>query len=312
MENFTADQILSMGSSRARSAIGLDGIGKLLKRWHPDVNADPKARQVFDKLMTWRSVLKGAPSEPLEFPTLWGTRRVEEQTWSAVFSAEPDLADVFADNLRRVHFADTKMAEEMKRAIPRKMRRDIEGAGIPSIILPRGGQAVLADWVSVHGAPEPEHLAWIGSGLLNIAAWAQWANCVLPGLSVETVSIDPVKHQVSLPFGWEMAAFDGERPVVVSDAVLGLFPSLAAPGRPVPEALTLELVKQTLRDLAGDSSGQDLARSLPSGMVSWIQAPSRGKVVEAYRGWLEALTMDFGPRRFVKWAKTVQDVYPDY
>ena len=171
---------------------------------------------------------------------------------------------------------------------------------------------MLADWIDCHGPVPPVHAAWLGSGLMNIAAWTEWSGWALPGIALDTVAIDPGTHSVMLPAGWEFAAVAGARPAVASPRTLSLCPGLAAPGHPVPDTLTGDVVRLTLKEAMGDPSGLALAdRGVPPSVVAWLSAPSPSDAIKDYHNWYAALHAAYGERRFVRWDLKVSAVYPD-
>ena len=309
-----ADDILSLRGHDAYRLFGKDHeqvFRRLIKQWHPDISKDPRADDVMRHLLFLRrSSANGTKDDLIPIAEIDTGRRWFNSTafaWS--FEKEPDLAEVFVRNLRRVPFADEQMREQMRQMFPKKMR-EIEHDGAPMIMFPHQNSAILSDWLKTHGPIPPIHVAWIGSGLMNIAAYTAWSGWTLPGIGPDTVAIDPATHKVFLFAGWEAAAAPDERPVVASKRTLALCPSLTTSGRLPPSTLTLDVVRRTLREVLGDPSGLVLEdKGVPEPMVNWINGPSLPDSRMDYHSWHNALERSFGKRRFVKWDKEVSDVY---
>lgn len=303
MKKFSADEVLAMNVEQARRLLGVKGVRSLLKHWHPDINADPRARVVMAHLLSLRDrvgMSSSAAASVFSAKCLVGTRRVHQSTFEVDFALAPDLRDRFVENLRRIRFADKKMAAQMSLALPRKVKI-VDTGSAPVVVVKRQGGIVLADWLDYGGRLSPEHVAWVGSGLLNIAAWGDWAGCALLGMGLDTVAIEPHAHQVMLPLGWEMVVWRGDRPSVISGRVASLFPMIETASL-VPAAANLEMVRLTLRELCGDPFGQDLGGVLPENMKKWLTSGVSMSVVDAYVAWYAALEADFGKRRFVRWS----------
>lgn len=329
MDTLTADQILALRAHQASGLFGADPKGtfkELARRWHPDTSSHPEAAEVFRHIVTLRdAATKGAGQiqivskrgketiflEPVA-ETDTGRRWVGHKICAWSFEKEKDLEFVFARNLAALPFADAKMKEQMRTAFPKRWRR-VTHDDAPMILFPIDGGAILQDWIGVHGPFPAVHAAWLGSGLLNIASYASWSGWHLPAIGLDTVAIAPDTHHVMLRAGWEAAAPAGERPVVASRRTIGLCPAIKAPGQPLPETLTIDIVRLTLREALGDPSGLTLKdRGVPAPMVDWINAPSHRNGAWDYARWHRALQSAFGARRFVEWNRRVADVYPNF
>ena len=327
--SWTADQILTLPQHQAASLFGSNptlAFRKLARYWHPDVSTNPQASEVFARILALRETTKrgfgqisitgtaGVETIHLEPQAVTDTGRrwvgPGLQAWS--FETEPDLAEIFIQNLRSLPFADQKMRKQMRKVFPKHMRI-VTHENAPMIMFPRHNTAILADWIATHGSLPPVHAAWLGSGLLNIAAYANWSDWSLPTISLDTIAIDPATHLVTLPAGWEAVARAGNRPVVATKRTLGLCPALAAAIYLPPATLTRDVVRQTLREAFGDPSGLLLAdKGVPTALINWIQAPSPFEAIVDYDHWYQALRDTFGIRKFVKWDRTVAAVYPNF
>lgn len=328
MSTMTADEILALRPQDVLTVFGEDGkanLRGLLKQWHPDTQSHPDARRVFDHIM----MLRGSQASEATYVVVrsnnkeWrialgpkaetdtGRRWVGPKHFAWSFEKEPDLASVFADRLRELPRGGARMRNQMKHSLPTRMSKAALENGDPIVLIPRQNHAILDDWIKVHGHFPPAHLAWLGSGLMNVACFAERYNWTLPGISLQSVAIDPGVHDVMLFAGWEESSHLSARPVVASMRTLGLCPALKAPGYMPPETLTADVVRQTLREAAGDQSGMRLAdRGVPEPMADWLNAPSASTAVSDYALWHGALEKSFGPRKFVKWSKSVSEVYP--
>lgn len=144
-----------------------------------------------------------------------------------------------------------------------------------------------------------KHIAWIMSGLYNIACYLQYANIYHSDISMDTVFISPEHHAVSLLGGWE---FSGPL-----DSKLTLLPARTHKNiifeKLASSALVNALIKRTGRELYGDK----LDKKSPVGM--FLTTGSTSSPVDEYRKWMEVLEAQFGPRKFIKWSVNPNDVY---
>jgi len=328
-DDMTADEILALRVQDARHLFAADGeqvFKRLAKLWHPDVSKDPKAADVFRRIVFLRKATKSGEGMTLIvddkgedhvelFPignTDLGRRWAGPDIFAWSFEKEPDLARVFIRNLRRIPFADNKMREQMRQVFPKYMR-EVRHDDQPMLIFPRLQSAILADWIGVHGPLPAVHAAWVGSGLLNIAAYTTYSGWHLPAIGPDTIGLDPATHKVFLFAGWESACGPFERPAVASQRTLSLCPALSAPGRTCPDTLTLDVIRRTMRESLGDPSGLTLEENgVPRPMAKWINAPSLPDGRKDYSNWHRALEEAFGARRFVEWDRGVAEVYPNH
>ena len=323
---WTADNILGLPQYLAPKLFGNEPeqtFRQLVKRWHPDTCSDPQAQQVFTRILALResdkngkgqvTVIGSAGEERVHLTTYaetdLGRRWVGPNVLAWSFEHEPDLAKVFRKNLRETPFADEKMRKQMCSVFPRFIR-EVTHDGAPMLMFPRKNTAVISDWIVVQGSFPTAHLAWLGSGLLNIGAWANWADWVRPAIALDTVTINPATHDVGLVGGWESAAQAGKRPVVASKRTLRLCPALTSPSFTPTTTLTQEIIRQTLREAAGDPSGLRLTDlGVPGPIAKWLQSAPAKDAVADYQNWHQALQQVYGTRKFVKWDKSISEVY---
>lgn len=328
---WTSDKILDLGLSQAKTVFSGDNGNKLfkslLRQWHPDVCQDEKARLVFEHLMSLRSSLKGEKGSGSFVDMILNGRKkrlnvLSQNVWYAgrrwvsrsYFVWEFDDEDVYQnyfDNIKRLPFKDANMRKQFENIFPLDavFAKSLSGKNI--VLIKRKNCILLTDWLKTQGPIPEKHVAWIGSGLLNILCWSEWAKWSLTGVSIESVAFDPKTHEVSMPLGWEVAVPDGEEALFVPQRVYDVFPGLSSTLK-VPESVGGEMVRQTLKEALGDPSGMRLSKlNVPENMKLWLLSPSAKTPLEDYKSWFEALHKDFGERKFVKWNIAPLDAYPE-
>ena len=335
--NLSAERILNMGLSEAAKIFSGDekadkkSFRTLAARWHPDHCPDPKAHEVFAKLVTLRDAARGAPRRPIDqqiFTTTTGKRQAmrylsRHETDIGLLMVGPvsigqifeaDLADIAEAELRTLagfKFADAKMEKQRRMFLPRhKSRIDLQGGGILITHERRQGDVLLADLIASDGPMAPKHAAWLCSGLMNIAAWLTWAGLVHGAISPDTVMVDPETHAVRLVAGWGFATEAGMRPAMLPNRTLQLSPQLAVPGVTVDPSLDLELIRRTTCEALGAPSLSKLASlNLPEPIRNWLMLPPGQDGIADYAKWQKALTDAWGVRRFAKYSGAGVGVY---
>ncbi len=306
---------------------------RLAVLWHPDVCADPRATEVFAHLVRLRDAALGPvrPASPntrvlrtkdgrdlglsplSTLPLDTGELLVGRHSLTWVYRADTaDLARSGADLITGFRFADDRMRSQMAPFLPTLDRRiPLEGGGEALVMARHPDEVLLADLIRVRGAVPPEHAAWIGSGLLNIACWLGWAGIVHGAIGPETVLISPETHTVRLMGGWGFATRTGTRPTALPGRTLALAPRLTVRGEVVDARLDLELIRRTLREVLGDPTGAGLLRGgAPDPIARWLVMPPEAAATADYAAWLKALERVWGKRRFVHWDLTPDSVYP--
>lgn len=336
--SWTADQILALTpADRGRlfpkpAEAAKRAFRKLATVWHPDVCADPRSAEVFAHLVRLRDAALGSARpaaavsrtlrtrdgrrlglSPLStIPVDTGEVLVGRRSLTWVYRADAaDLAEAEAATIAGFRFADDRMRAQMTPFLPTLDRRIPLADGEEALVMARhADEVLLADLLRVKGAVPAEHAAWIGSGLLNLACWLDWAGLVHGTIAPETVLISPETHTVRLMGGWGFATKAGTRPIALPGRTLALAPRLAVKAEVVDARLDLELVRRTLREAFGDPTGATLTRGgAPEPIGRWLVLPPAKFAREDYADWLTALERVWGLRRFVRWGLTPDTIY---
>jgi len=305
---------------------------RLATRWHPDVCADPRATEVFAHLVRLRDAALG-PTRPVTaitrtlhtrdgralglsplsiVPLDTGEVLVGRRSLTWVYRADTaDLAEAGARRISGFRFADDRMRAQMTPFLPTLDKRiPLEDGGDALVMARHPDEVLLADLLRVRGAVPAEHVAWNGSGLLNIACWLGWAGLVHGAISPETVLISPETHTVRLMGGWGFATSAGSRPAALPGRTLALAPRLSVKGEVVDARIDLELIRRTLREALGDPTGGSLLRGgAPEPIGRWLVMPPEASAPADYAAWAKVLERVWGKRRFVRWDLTPDSVY---
>lgn len=336
----TAEQILATPTLRAADIFSGD-LAEIRRRfhdlatvWHPDVCRDPDASAVFSKLVMLRDAATresmGSASQATYHPAMdfetadgrrlrlrplalretdFGQMMVAAHGISLILNA--DMVRCEIDAINGFRFADSKMRKQMSPYLPSPPKLTVLSSNEGLLTWTRAPEEILLSHLIDHLGEIPEkHVAWIGSGLLNIACWLQWAGLVHGAIGPDTILINPTTHSVRLFAGWSLATAKNTRPTMISERTLRIVPRLTLSDETVNSLVDAELIRQTLREALGDPSGTKIHRStLPTPLRQWITLPAKNNAVDDYKAWQGALERAWGTRRFVVFETTAHEVY---
>lgn len=311
---------------------------RLAAQWHPDRNSNPRATEVFQRIVTLYTAAKeqiasgrwlAAAGETLltardgrQYRIRHFARRPFELgelllgNTIAAFVVGADSADLYGNALKilRVrHFASDEMRAEIQPSLP-EIQAAVEGPDRCALILERPADMVLlADLAGHLGGTVPAvHVAWILSSLYNLACWLEWAQLSHNAIGLDTVFVSPARHTVALLGGWWYATRIGERLRALPARTVDCIPSDIVRVKVAEPRCNLELIRLTGRELLGDPSGVRLIRdpSVPRPLGSWLSHPSSGSAIADYGLWRDVIVSSFGARRFSRLDVTPEQIYP--
>lgn len=341
----TADDILAATPSEIPTLTGLSGdvapgrmrraLSALVRRWHPDTCADPRAAEVVAHLLALRARVgqggsvaaeegssdPGGVTREMVFADgrrrrfrAWSVHEVDQgeilvgaRSLATRFTAEAaDLAAAEGAAVAGLEFPDSRVADQMRPFLPPAPRHVALADGAALTLVPRApDEILLTDLLERRGPMPAVHAAWLCSGLLNIVAFLAVAGRVHGAIAPQTVLVDPVRHGIRLAAGWAFCVPAGTRPAALPAQTLDVVPRLARPGETAEPALDLALVRATVRAALGGPAGE---AALPEPLRLWMRLPGADAIAE-YRGWQAALESAWGRRRFREFPVTAAAVY---
>lgn len=331
----TYEEIMGLTRSKAESKFGANlrkEIGKLIRMWHPDINPDPRAREVIAVLTRVRSGTGTATPSSLSPRTAFtradgtqfGLRPLStfsdgsaevivcEHSVSRIYAEQDaDLAGFEIRNIQGFTFADTSMKDEMTRFLPELPKiTSLQDGRVMHTFARRRDEMPLSDLLRHTGKMEIRNAAWIVSGLLNIACWLFWSKTMNGGIRPETVMVSPEFHDVRL-LGWEFATPLSTRPIALPTQTLRLFPSLAAPKTVPPADLDLSMIREVLFTMCGiPHASAMMAGGAPDAIAKWATfAPNKKGAFTDYANWKTALREAYGKPTFIDMGITPEDIY---
>lgn len=342
----TATEILAIGERNASALLPGEAASvkaefrKLANAWHPDHSADPMASAVFAHLTVLKAAAlralgkgKAAPeaSKSRDYATVGGkSYRLRYATLGSgplgdvlagrthvayeFMAGFEDVAAAEKANAEGLRFADAGMRKEMERFLPGKVSLLDLGGGKRVAVHAKPEAAVLLGDLVGHmgGRIDPVHVAWIVSGLLNVASYLHWAQAAHGAIGPETVIVSPETHSVGLLGGWGFATAYGKRPAALPERTTSVVPRLALKGEAADARVDLHLVRAVAQDALGCPGGGGLAMdsSVPEAMRQWLLLPPEENAWKDYAGWNACLERSFGKRRFVDMGVKASAIYP--
>lgn len=311
---------------------------RLAACWHPDRNPDPAAARVFAHIealyrLALARLADGYWRQPGLLRLTAQDGRVHELAWRQrhgfelgelylaadrlVFVLDPEHDDLYRNALAALPalpFASAAMREQMLPALPEIATAFETGERRVLVLRKTPRQVLLSDLLDhLGGRLEARHVAWIISGLLNLACYLDYAGLTHNGIGLDTCMVSPDDHRISLPGGWWYACPRGARMAALPPAALDIAPPDLLRGKRADARLDLESIRHLGRTLLGDATGMRLAhdRSIPAALADWLRLASPGTALHDYRHWQDTVLPDsFGPRRFVRLDVSASDIYP--
>lgn len=300
---------------------------RLVGQWHPDRNTHPQAGEVFVRLHELyehaRALASGRPLGPevrvedhhqrvfrfqaqAEEPFELGSfLRGKASLAYRVDPAHQGLFEACVQRCQSLRFASSNMEAQMKPLLP-QIHASPWGPQGGLVVLKRDPEAIrltdLKAYYDAQGKPFPaEHVAWIVSGLFNLACYLEYANLAHQAILLENIWVVPERHSVHLWGGWFYARPLGERLEVLPSAAADMASHRYLEQRVAGLGLDRSLIRAVGRELLGDRRGQRLARATaPKPFLDALTFPSSAaNAVEDYRAWKQVLTASFGPPTFV-------------
>lgn len=287
---------------------------QLARRWHPDRSQEPQAGAVFAHLAaarhTWCPPVGG---RCLTLATQASTHlslrycHAFEHELGQTYLGQGHVLDLYAvphadlalratSNVAHLPFPTSAIRAQVTSSLPSQMVSHTLNDGRVAVVFKKDASSLrLADVVQRLGAIDPRHVAWIGSGLWNLACYLQACGWTHQAIHAETVWVDPAGHRVALLGGWAYAGPEGDSWAALPSSSLRLAPLSLRSNRHHAAALDHMLIRALLSRLLAASP---LA---PSAMILNARLPAGGSAVEQYRAWKQALEASFGPPAFVRW-----------
>ena len=307
---------------------------RLLQRWHPDRNDDPRATDVFIKVQTLlasfapikkRAALRPSPLEIHDFKgalfryvPLWTTSFVlgdllvaKDSLAYQVQASHQALFDNAVAIVRGFSFPNPDMRKALAKLLPEMVGSPFGATGGLWVVKKPRDAIRLVDLFNHVGPLDPKHVAWIVSGLFNLLCYLEHQKIAHHDISLETVWIRPVSHEVLLLGGWFFAVPLGTPITVLPARTAALASSNLRSSKIASMGLDCELIKAVARELLGDKTGQRFSVDVPDPIRAFLSDSPLRNAIEDYRAWKKALEASFGPPAFVPMSISASEIYQE-
>lgn len=328
---FTGDKDILKGEFRT-----------LAKLWHPDLNKDKKAKEVFarinalhagaeEKLAAGAWTIPGLLRLTSNDGRAYELRYVKKHPFElgafyiaknlVAFVIEKRLGDDLAANgldaIKYIAYADDKMRKEFSGKMPELVKTFDTGEATVCVFKKDPDMVLLADLrdyiAQATGKPlDPKHAAWVMSRLHSLTCFLQTNGLTHNAIAAKTLFVSPAMHTAALLGGWWYAARENTNLKGLPGAALDNVPRDVLASGKATRRVDLELIRAVGRDLLGDRTGSLILRDkkVPAPMAQWLTNSTSGDAFEDFRGWSdEVLKNSFGARRFTELKVSFSDVY---
>lgn len=230
----------------------------------------------------------------------------------ALTNENEDLYKRGVSAIKGLKYPDDKIKKEVSRYVP-EIVSSFRTAERHVLVVKKDADLICLRDVMNHlgGTLDSKHVAWIMSRCYNLSCYLKMvANLMHGDISPDTYFISPEDHRGALLGGWWYAQELGRPITALPSRTLDL--DVIRDAKPVAESrLTGELIRSLGRELSGDVNGSKLLMSdLKQPMLMWLLSASSGDALKEYKSWMEdVLKSSFGPRKFVEFKLTHDEVY---
>lgn len=215
-----------------------------------------------------------------------------------------DLVDNATKMMNNFKYANTDMHGEVSRYLP-KLNDTLELPDRILVVLQKDPDHLcLRDIVKAFGGKmDVKQVAWIMSRLHNLMCYFDYAGIAHNDISLDTYYISLSSHVGSLVGGWWYAARVGDKMRALPERTIRYVQPDLVSAKKATILVDAELIRAVGRECLGDPYGNKLLldKSVPAGIVSWLQSPGSNNAFEDYSTWYEkVLPKALGARRFVQ------------
>lgn len=316
----TAQQILAIPPSRPDKLFGSGDVDQLVKqfakKWHPDLNPDPRASDVLAQITLLAAnyhrhkqngTLPGfvtirTSGKELNFPILAervissGKLYISDHHIVQAFSpGDTDLATQALNVTKRFRYPSEI---ELKKTLSVGLPQDVHvfrSTDVTYLVMKKTGEFIrLTDLPAKLDLP---HVAWVGSRMFNYASWLRFNDIRHYGITAESFYIEAKTHFGGLLGGWEFSGTTTLPPKAADPKVLSNIPGLKTADA---DSAHSSQIRTILRNLLGHRTTIQLRQdtSVPKAMSDFLTTPPRSNAFEEYEEWYRCLEQSFGKRRF--------------
>jgi len=341
--NFSAEEILKIDIMSPEKLFSLDGFALELKRlqgkWHPDVNANPLANDVFVHLMalaetakariqtnSWNGLasLKYTVTGGKTFRFTYRQFRTFElgrmyigskYVLYVIAGENKDLYENGVKAIKNIKYNSAKFENEFKKLMPSIVRNDETDIGYVVVMNKPKDAVLLQDLIDFlpNKILPPKHTAWVVSSMYNIAMFLNHMGITHNSILPSTIFVNPKEHTCMLLGGWWYSAKIGADLKAIPAKLIKILPSELLVDKKADSRYDAQAVKAVAIGCLGDPTlvGSKLLfnKDIPNEMVNWIRAPSNSPMLGEYSGWIATLERCYGKRKFTTFDYDISQLY---
>lgn len=341
--DFSAKQILEIEISNPEKLFSLGAfmheLKKLRGRWHPDVNSDPEAKNVFVHIMALAETAKSKivtnswDAEALiKYTTTSGKtfkftyskfRNFElgkmyiglEHIIYVISEENKDLYDNGIEAIKNIKYENSQFKKEFKKLMPEIIQSEETDIGYVLVIKKPKNSVLLQDLIDFlpNNILPPKHTAWVISSMYNIAMFFNHIGITHNSILPSTVFVDTKEHVCYLLGGWWYSNKADSKLKAMPYELTKVLPKELLKNKTASARYDRQAIKALAIKCLGDSTlmGSILLfnKDIPKEMVTWIRLPSNDSAITEYEGWIKALENSYGKRKFTKFNYDISQLY---
>lgn len=304
-------------------------IKTLIKLWHPDVNKDPKAGDVFHRLIQLRESAEekllrdewDIPGQRMftyldgsqqiyhyvqKFQHEMGTGYIGKSTIVYEFTKDFTRFAEFFFQHRKFDFSSDEMKMEFQSLVPQQVRMKSLVHNV-LIVVDRPSRVVCLRDLHNHfkSGIQPEHISWITNRLFNIVCYLDRSNIVHGAINLDNIFVDTERHTAHLLGGWQYATTRGGALSVLPTATVSCISPDIRQAKKSSTRIDLACIREVVRILThnGTNCKPPISR--------WLKFAAGEKAIQDYLIWDDVLKEAYGARRFVKFPIPMSDIYKE-
>lgn len=313
---------------------------EMAKQWHPDINKDPQAQAVFERInKLYDNVIDKIKNKTWSKPGLFTITgkdgKVREIKYRRKHSFElgemvygdrvicyvvrSEYKDLFGQYLETVKhcfkYENDNMKKEIGRYLPEILDNFETDKGDFVVVLAKTPDVFLLKDVLdfYNGEIDPKHVAWIMSSLYNLSCYLSYAGLTHNAISEMTCFVSPKYHSVMIFGGWWYSRRIHSKITALPKFSLEIASSDMLKTKISDPSLDLRLIRQLGLTLLGDPSGSSIIHTnkVPKPMLDFLRGITQGNARQDYANWEKYRDKSFGERRFVEMDIKANDIYKE-
>lgn len=262
-----------------------DAYKALSKQFHPDTNKEPGSSDAFAKLSEFKDQLERGKKHEDDAGKVTYRMNVVE------FEGDPDLIAKSYENYLMLRNHSHRGTSFFKQYLPVSIKVESDNKLVAELPL-RAIPLVSA------GTLPQEHVNWVLSRMMELAAWFDNIGYSHAGFNPESIYIIPENHGMICTSFYHVTPH-GQRLSTVSGRWAGFYPNKVFADKVATPDIDLTLAKKIAIYLLGDKSGNGvkLRKTHKPDVINFLLKPQRDHAA-AYKEYRSLLDKHFDTKKF--------------